>query len=56
MGNETLDAALRRLAKEHGDYDAFRAAALERIPEPLRPSIGPHLLEFYVDFRYGGLG
>ena len=50
--NESLDAALRRLAREHDDYDAFRKAALDATPAHLRPSIGPHLLEFYVEFRY----
>jgi hypothetical protein len=49
---ENLHTELSRLAKECDSYDNFREKALARTPDIFKPSIGPHLLEWYVEFRY----
>lgn len=47
-----LGTELRRLAKECENYDDFREKALHVTPDKFKASIEPHLLEWYVEFRY----
>jgi len=48
---ENLHTALVELANDCDTYDEFRTRALRRTPDVFKPSIGPHLLEWYVEFR-----
>jgi hypothetical protein len=48
---ENLHDALVKLANECDNYESFREKALARTPDVFKPSIGPHLLEWYVEFR-----
>lgn len=40
-----------RIARECKNYDDFREKALTITPDRFKGSVGPHLLEWYVDFR-----
>lgn len=47
-----LHAELSRLARECDEYAEFRKRALARTPDVFKPSVGPHLLDWYVEFKY----
>lgn len=51
--NITLEDTLRELVKKSDGYEDWREKALAAMPEVLRPSIGPHLMDIYMDLVSG---